>query len=313
MQTHKECERFARPSDIHSACIYGGASRLPQQRELERGVHIVIATPGRLIDFLDSRVTNLRRVTYLVLDEADRMLVSSTQDMGFEDQIRRIVGRIRSDRQTLMWSATWPKEVQYLARDFMRDPLHIQVGSLELSANHNIKQNIEIIDESEKLPLLKRILRDVMERTTKIVIFAETKRGCEELCRELQNDRLPAASLHGDKPQRVGTKQERDYVLRDFRSGRVSIMVATDVAARGLDVKDISYVINYDFPSQVEDYVHRIGRTARAGATGTAISFFTRNNSRMAHDLIKVLKEANQAIPEALYSMLHRGGRISRN
>mmetsp|Transcript_7812 Transcript_7812/g.14974 ORF Transcript_7812/g.14974 Transcript_7812/m.14974 type:complete len:389 (-) Transcript_7812:5850-7016(-) len=300
MQTHKECERFSRPNNIYSTCVYGGASRVPQQRELERGAHIVIATPGRLIDFLDSRVTNLKRVTYLVLDEADRML-----DMGFEDQIRKILSRIRPDRQTLMWSATWPKEVQYLARDFLRNPTHIQVGSLELSANHNIRQKIEIVEESEKLPLLKRILKDIMEPTTKVVIFAETKRGCEALCRELQNDRLPAASLHGDKPQR-----ERDYVLRDFRSGRVSVMVATDVAARGLDVKDINYVINYDFPNQVEDYVHRIGRTARAGATGTAITFFTRSNARLVHDLVNVLKEANQPVPEGLYNMLmyNRGG-----
>jgi ATP-dependent RNA helicase DDX5/DBP2 len=203
MQTQKECERFARPSQIFSTCVYGGASKFPQQRDLQQGVHIVIATPGRLIDFLDSHATNLKRVTYLVLDEADRMLVTPTQDMGFEDQLRRILESIRPDRQLLMWSATWPKEVQYLAKDFLTNPIHIQTGSLSLSANHNIKQKIEICDEGAKMPMLKRILADVMKPDTKIVIFAETKRGCEVLCRELKADNLPAAALHGDKPQRV--------------------------------------------------------------------------------------------------------------
>lgn len=203
MQTHKECERFARSSRINSASVYGGASRAYQQRDLERGVHIVIATPGRLIDFLDTHVTNLKRVTFLILDEADRMLVRVTQDMGFEDQIRRIVDTIRPDRQTLMWSATWPKEVQALARDFLRSPIHIQIGSMDLSANHNILQKIEVIQEGEKMQLLMKTLKEVMIQDTKVVIFAETKRGCESLCNVLREQRFPAASLHGDKTQRV--------------------------------------------------------------------------------------------------------------
>ena len=198
MQTAQECNRFGRPSRILNACVYGGVSRGPQQRDLERGVHIIIATPGRLNDFLDCGATNLNRVTYLVLDEADRML-----DMGFEPQIRKIISQIRPERQTLMWSATWPREVQALAKDFMIDPAHIQIGSSNLSANANICQKIEVLEEENKLANLLRILTDVMRRETKVIIFAETKRGCEGLCRDICNERWSAASIHGDKTQRV--------------------------------------------------------------------------------------------------------------
>ncbi|OMJ85970.1 hypothetical protein SteCoe_12603 [Stentor coeruleus] len=296
MQTSQECNRFGRPCHIYNSCIYGGVPKIYQQRELEKGVHIIVATPGRLIDFLEMGATNLKRVTYLVLDEADRML-----DMGFEPQIRKIVSQIRPDRQTLMWSATWPKEVQNLAKDFLTDPIHIQVGSLNLSANSDIKQVIEVVEDSGKILLLLKILKDVMTKGYKILIFTETKRGCDLLARDLKGENFPVGSIHGDKTQR-----ERDQVLRDFRYGRINIMVATDVAARGLDVKDVGLVINYDFPMSIEDYVHRVGRTGRAGETGTAISFFTRTNARLTRDLIQVLKESKQIVPEELYALRGR-------
>ena len=298
-QISDECRRFGRVTGIMNTCIYGGASRQFQQRDLERGIQVVIATPGRLLDFLSSRVTNLKRVTYLVLDEADRML-----DMGFEPQIRKILAQIRPDRQTLMWSATWPREVQAMARDFLKNPVHIQVGSLNLAANIDIEQLIEFVDEDRKLPLLLRILEDILkDGKTKIVVFTETKRGCDMLGRELREKRLPVEALHGDKTQR-----ERDNIIRNFRSGECKVLVATDVASRGLDVKDIQFVINFDFPSQIEDYVHRIGRTARAGAKGTAISFFSRKNARNARDLIKIMKETKQAVPQPLIDMVSVGG-----
>ena len=298
-QISEECRRFGRVTGIFNTCIYGGASRQYQQRDLERGVQVVIATPGRLLDFLSARVTNLKRVTYLVLDEADRML-----DMGFEPQIRKVLAQIRPDRQTLMWSATWPREVQTLARDFLNNPVHIQVGSLNLAANTDIEQLVEFVDEDRKLSLLFRILDDILkDRRTKIVVFTETKRGCDMLGRELREKRLPVEALHGDKTQR-----ERDNIIRAFRSGECQVLVATDVASRGLDVKDIQYVVNFDFPAQIEDYVHRIGRTARAGAKGTAISFFTRKNARNAKDLVKIMKETKQAVPQPLYDLMNAGG-----
>nr|CAB3471864.1 unnamed protein product [Digitaria exilis] len=249
------------------------------------GVEIVIATPGRLIDMIESHHTNLRRVTYLVLDEADRML-----DMGFEPQMKKIVSQIRPDRQTLYWSATWPKDVEQLARNFLFDPYKVTIGSEELKANHDIVQHVEILSESQKYNKLVNLLEDIMDGS-RILIFMDTKKGCDQITRQLRMDGWPALSIHGDKSQ-----AERDWVLSEFKSGKSPIMTATDVAARGLDVKDVKYVINYDFPGSLEDYVHRIGRTGRAGAKGTAYTFFTAANARFAKELINILEEAGQKV-----------------
>ncbi|XP_034567304.1 probable ATP-dependent RNA helicase DDX5, partial [Notolabrus celidotus] len=282
-------------------CIYGGAPKGPQIRDLERGVEICIATPGRLIDFLESGKTNLRRCTYLVLDEADRML-----DMGFEPQIRKIVDQIRPDRQTLMWSATWPKEVRQLAEDFLKEYVQINIGALQLSANHNILQIVDVCNDGEKENKLIRLLEEIMsEKENKTIIFVETKRRCDDLTRRMRRDGWPAMGIHGDKSQ-----QERDWVLNEFKYGKAPILIATDVASRGLDVEDVKFVINFDYPNNSEDYIHRIGRTARSQKTGTAYTFFTPNNMRQASDLISVLREANQAInPKLLQMAEDRGGR----
>jgi len=297
---------------IRNTCVYGGASKGPQIRDLERGCEIVIATPGRLIDFLDTGKTNLRRCTYLVLDEADRML-----DMGFEPQIRKIIGQIRPDRQTLMWSATWPKEVQKMANDFLTDPIHLQVGSTELTANKNILQIVDVCDENQKHSKLMRLMEEIMgESQNKTIIFTETKRKCDQITRDMRRDGWPAMCIHGDKSQ-----PERDWVLNEFRSGKSPIMVATDVASRGIDVKGVKFVINYDFPNQVEDYVHRIGRTGRAGQTGTAYTFFTTGNNKQAKPLVEILQGANQQVNPRLQELANnsysygkgRNGRGSYN
>jgi ATP-dependent RNA helicase DDX5/DBP2 len=291
VQIQNEAIKFGKGCKIRSTCCYGGVSRGPQARDLSYGVEICIATPGRLIDFIESGTTNLRRVTYLVLDEADRML-----DMGFEPQVRKIVGDIRPDRQTLMWSATWPKEIQSLARDLCKEePVHINIGSTELTASHNIKQTVEVVREYEKMKKLGKLLEKIMDGRAKILIFTATKKGCDDLTRELRLDGWPALCIHGDKSQ-----QERDWVLQEFRDSKSPIMIATDVASRGLDVKDIVYVINYDLPNQIEDYVHRIGRTGRAGAKGHSYTFFTEDKARLAKDLIAILREADQHIPDEL-------------
>ncbi|CUS20481.1 LAQU0S01e07580g1_1 [Lachancea quebecensis] len=301
VQIQKECSKFGKSSRIRNTCVYGGVPRGHQIRELTRGAEIVIATPGRLIDMLEIGKTNLKRVTYLVLDEADRML-----DMGFEPQIRKIVDQIRPDRQTLMWSATWPKEVQQLARDYLQEPIQVNVGSLELAASHNITQIVEVVSDMEKRDrLLKHLETASEDKDSKILIFASTKRTCDEITRLLRQDGWPALAIHGDKAQ-----NERDWVLQEFRTGNSPIMVATDVAARGIDVKGINFVINYDMPGNIEDYVHRIGRTGRAGATGTAISFFTEANKGMGAQLIGIMREANQQIPPELmkYDRRQYGG-----
>lgn len=278
---------FGSSSCIRNTCIFGGSPKGPQARDLERGVEICIATPGRLIDFLEKGTTNLRRCTYLVLDEADRML-----DMGFEPQIRKIIEQIRPDRQVLMWSATWPKEVQALAEDFLTDYIQINIGSLSLAANHNIRQIIEICQEHEKEFKLAQLLREIgTERGSKMIIFVETKKKVDDITKTIKRDGWSAISIHGDKSQ-----PERDYVLSEFRNGKTMILVATDVAARGLDVEDVKYVINFDYPNSSEDYIHRIGRTGRCQSAGTAYAYFTPNNARQAKELIAVLEEAGQAI-----------------
>ncbi|KAL5202581.1 hypothetical protein ABZP36_013533 [Zizania latifolia] len=226
VQIQEESAKFGSYSRTRSTCIYGGASKGPQIRDLRRGVEIVIATPGRLIDMLEAGHTNLRRVTYLVLDEADRML-----DMGFEPQIQKILAQacIRPDRQTLYWSATWPREVESLARQFLQNPYKVIIGSLDLKANHSIHQIVEVISEHEKCPRYTcKLLSDLMDGS-RILIFFQTKKDCDKVTRQLRMDGWPALSIHGDKAQ-----AERDYALTEFKSGKSPIMAATDVAARGL-------------------------------------------------------------------------------
>lgn len=300
-QISSTAAQFGRSSRIRNTCVFGGAPRRMQLRDIQRGVEIMIATPGRLIDFLEAGQTNLRRCTYLVLDEADRML-----DMGFEPQIRKILQQIRPDRQTCMWSATWPKEVQRLAREFLVDYKQINIGSLKLSANHNIQQVVDVCQEHEKESKMIELLKDIETKDEcKTIIFASTKRNVENISRTIERQGWSAVSIHGDKSQ-----QERDWALKQFRSVEYApILVATDVAARGLDVDDIKFVINYDYPNNSEDYVHRIGRTGRAQQTGTAYTFFTANNAKQAQDLVDVLKEAMQEVSPKLEELTRYGSR----
>ncbi|KAL7654008.1 ATP-dependent RNA helicase dbp2 [Aspergillus niger] len=299
VQIQAEISKFGKSSRIRNTCVYGGVPKGPQIRDLSRGVEVCIATPGRLIDMLEAGRTNLRRVTYLVLDEADRML-----DMGFEPQIRKIISQIRPDRQTCMWSATWPKEVRQLASDFLNDYIQVNIGSMDLSANHRITQIVEVVSDFEKRDKMIKHLEKIMEnRANKCLIFTGTKRIADEITRFLRQDGWPALSIHGDKQQ-----QERDWVLNEFKTGKSPIMVATDVASRGIDVRDITHVLNYDYPNNSEDYVHRIGRTGRAGAKGTAITFFTTDNSKQARDLVTILTEAKQQIDPRLAEMVRYSG-----
>lgn len=301
MQIHAEASKFGKYAQIRSTCIYGGAPKGPQTRELSAGVEICIATPGRLLDMLNENRTNLRRVTYLVMDEADRML-----DMGFEPQIRKIVEQIRPDRQTLMWSATWPKEVQVLARDFLKDFIQVNIGSMEISANIRVAQQILTCSPFDKMRLLIEELSRILAGpgAGKIIIFVAKKVTADEVASTLARDRFPAVAIHGNKSQ-----SERDWVMRQFKEGKSAILVATDVAARGLDVKEINFVINFDLPKNIEDYVHRIGRTGRAGNYGTSISFFSpADDSKLAHDLIKILEEAKQEVPSSLRNIVPARG-----
>uniref|UniRef100_A0A915DRV6 Uncharacterized protein n=1 Tax=Ditylenchus dipsaci TaxID=166011 RepID=A0A915DRV6_9BILA len=212
--------------------------------------------------------------------------------MGFEPQIRRIVEQIKEDRQTLMFSATWPKEVRALAADFQANPVFLNVGSMELSANHNIKQHVEVMGEYDKLERLSKLMQGIVkEKEKKTIVFVDTKRKADEITREMRQNGTKAFCIHGGKAQ-----SERDWVLNEFRSGKAQLLIATDVAARGLDVSDI-----------------KIGRTGRSNQTGTAYTFFTQGNGAKARDLIKVLEEAKQTIPAELAQMGNRGPRYGNN
>ncbi|AAZ12919.1 ATP-dependent DEAD/H RNA helicase, putative [Trypanosoma brucei gambiense DAL972] len=283
---------------ITTACLYGGTPKGPQIRALRAGVHVCIATPGRLIDLLEIRAANLLRVTFLVLDEADRML-----DMGFEVQIRKICQQIRKDRQTLMFSATWPQEIRNLAASFQRDFIRVHVGSEDLIANADVTQHVSVVEDYDKQRRLEEILQKVGKQ--RVLIFVKTKRTADSLHHSLQ--RLIGGSvmaIHGDKEQ-----SQRDYVLDRFRRDERSVLVATDVAARGLDIKNLDVVINFDMPTNIEDYVHRIGRTGRAGQRGDAYTFVSgADPSKTVRDLIDILRRANQEIPPGLHSLAGRGG-----
>ncbi|EER12990.1 RNA helicase, putative [Perkinsus marinus ATCC 50983] len=299
MQVQAEATRFGKMAGLMNTAIFGGVPRYNQANDLRRGVEICIATPGRLLDFLETGVTNLKRVTYLVLDEADRML-----DMGFEPQIRRIVSQIRPDRQTTMWSATWPKEVQSMARDFCREePIRLTVGNTQLQANPDVKQRVEVVSEMDKRQMFFDWLKETYPKGSRIIVFTETKKGADALTREMRYNNFNAASIHGDKEQR-----ERDRILNDFKTGRCNVLVATDVAQRGLDIKNVEWVVNYDMPKTVEDYVHRIGRTGRAGAVGNSLTFITNDTHtpdrvRMAKDIVKCMEDVKQTPPQSLYDM----------
>jgi len=221
--------------------------------------------------------------------------------MGFEPQIRKIFEQVRPDRQVQMWSATWPREVQQLARDFLHHSyIHINIGSTDLSANHNILQIVDVCEEYQKESKLARLLEEIgCEANSKILVFVETKRKADELTRLMRKDGWPAMCIHGDKQQK-----ERDWVLGEFKSGSTTILVATDVAARGLDVDDVKFVINYDYPNNSEDYIHRIGRTGRKGNTGTSYTLFTPGNAPKAKDLVSVLTEAKQVVNPKLTELV---------
>eukprot|EP00514_Thraustochytrium_sp_LLF1b_P000544 CAMPEP_0184522052 /NCGR_PEP_ID=MMETSP0198_2-20121128/8063_1 /TAXON_ID=1112570 /ORGANISM="Thraustochytrium sp., Strain LLF1b" /LENGTH=615 /DNA_ID=CAMNT_0026912827 /DNA_START=478 /DNA_END=2323 /DNA_ORIENTATION=- len=291
-QIFDEAQKFCYCTGLQPVVVYGGADVRSQLRELERGCDILVATPGRLLDLMERGRIGLSCVKYLILDEADRML-----DMGFEPQIRRIVEQedLPRDRQTFMFSATFPKEIQRLAADFLSNYIFLTVGRVG-SAAKDIKQTIEYVESQDKTPFLIRFLNTV--ESGLVLIFTETKRAADQLEYHLSVEGYPTTSIHGDRSQ-----PEREEALHSFRTGRTPILVATDVAARGLDISNVMYVINYDMPSHIDDYVHRIGRTGRAGNTGTAISMMNDRNANVARELYELLAENGQEIPDFLMAM----------
>jgi ATP-dependent RNA helicase DBP3 len=293
VQTHVVCEEAGKACDppIRSVCVFGGVSKEPQKQALRGGAQVVVATPGRLMDLMQEGVVDLSSVSFVVLDEADRML-----DLGFAPDLKKILPLTRADRQTAMFSATWPSEVRDLAATFLKRPVQVTIGSDILTANADVKQIVEVMEPDARVDRLLELLKSHFRGANKILIFVLYKKECVFVEQLLQKKGYTsAAAIHGDL-----TQAGRDTVLANFKSGRAPIMIATDVAARGLDVPDIELVINYSFPLTIEDYVHRIGRTGRAGKQGVSITFFTSNEKTLAGALGGVLRQGNCVIPEAL-------------
>jgi ATP-dependent RNA helicase DBP3 len=296
MQIYEQLAKLATPAGLKVTCVYGGVNK-DAQRETLTGTHVVVATPGRLNDFLEEGSINLSSTTYLVLDEADRMF-----DKGFEPEVRKIASATASTgRQTLMFTATWPQSVRNLASTFMDNPVKVTIGdnaSGELRANARVVQEVEVIEEREKQSRLIRLLNQYQSgknRTDRILVFCLYKKEATRIEEFIRRKGYPVAGIHGDLNQ-----QRRTESLDAFKRGTVPLLVATDVAARGLDIPAVKLVINVTFPLTVEDYVHRIGRTGRAGQDGKAITLFTTNEKALSGALINVLKAANQPVPEEL-------------
>jgi ATP-dependent RNA helicase RhlE len=277
VQVAESLKTYGRHLHLNVTTIYGGAGMGPQVDNLRRGTDILVATPGRLIDHLERGSAKLDAIEVLVLDEADRML-----DMGFLPAIKRIINRVPKERQTLLFSATFEEQIKALALEFMRDPKQVQVTAKNTIAE-TIVHRAHPVDGSRKRDLLIDIL--TKRHTDQVLIFGKTKHGCNRLAEQLETAGLKAVAIHGNKSQ-----AQRQKALRDFKTGKARVLVATDVAARGLDIPNLPLVINHDLPMVAEDYIHRIGRTGRAGATGEALSLVSPEEGGLLRQIQRMLK-----------------------
>ncbi len=275
-QVEASFRKYGRFSGLGVAPVFGGVSYEPQEEALRAGVDVIVATPGRLIDHMEKRNCSLDELEILVLDEADRML-----DMGFAPQINRIVNGIPPYRQTLLFSATMPPEVEALARKYLRRPIVVQVGRRSQAA-HTVRHAVYPVPGHRKTALLVALLRSHEMDST--LVFTRTKHGADRVVRALHEEGMEATAMHADK-----TQSQRNAALEAFRRGDIKVLVATDIAQRGLDISGISHVINYDVPGQAEDYVHRIGRTGRAAQTGDAFTFMAPDEIAMVRTIERVL------------------------
>jgi ATP-dependent RNA helicase RhlE len=276
-QVAQQVKLYAKHTNLRSAVVFGGIDMKPQTLELKKGVEVLVATPGRLLDHIEAKNAVLNQVEYVVLDEADRML-----DIGFLPDLQRILSYLPKQRTTLLFSATFSPEIKRLANSYLQDPVTIEVARSNAAAS-TVEQHFYAVPEDEKRHALHQILRQ--RGMKQAFVFVNSKLGCARLARSLEREGLKTTALHGDKSQ-----DERLKALESFKKGEVDLLVCTDVAARGLDIKDVPAVFNFDVPFNSEDYVHRIGRTGRAGASGLAVSFVSTKDARLVSDIEKLLK-----------------------
>jgi len=290
LQSDLVCNEVSSVTGVSSICVAGGMDRKEQTNALRQGCQVVVATPGRLISLLETKECDLSRCQHIILDEADRML-----DMGFEPDIKKIMSYLPTQRQTAMFSATWPEEIRALAGQYLTKPVKIIIGSDDLTANSRVTQIVEVVDGREKDRRLTQLLTKYHDQKNRILIFCLYKKEAARVESSLWNSGWNVTGIHGDMGQ-----TQRTQAFNNFKDGTVPLLVATDVASRGLDIPNVEYVINYTFPLTIEDYIHRIGRTGRAKKTGVAHTFFTVAEKGKAGDLCRVLREANQEVPSEL-------------
>jgi ATP-dependent RNA helicase RhlE len=276
-QVAQQVKLYAKYTNLRSAVVFGGMDMKPQTAELKRGVEVLVATPGRLLDHIEAKNAVLNQVEYVVLDEADRML-----DIGFLPDLQRILSYLPKQRTTLLFSATFSPEIKRLASSYLQDPVTIEVSRPNTTAS-TVEQHFYSVTDDDKRRAVRQIVRQ--RGITQAFVFVNSKLGCARLARSLEREGMKTTALHGDKSQ-----DERLKALEAFKKGEVDLLVATDVAARGLDIKDVPAVFNFDVPFNPEDYIHRIGRTGRAGASGLAVTLVSPSDTRLMADLEKLLK-----------------------
>jgi ATP-dependent RNA helicase RhlE len=294
-QIQQNVKQYAKYTQLRSAVVFGGIDIKPQMAELRRGVEILTATPGRLLDHIEAKTAVLNQVEYVVLDEADRML-----DIGFLPDLQRILNYLPKQRTTLLFSATFSPEIKRLSASYLQNPVLVETARPNETAA-NVEQLFFSVHEDDKRRVLKQLVRE--RGITQAFVFCNSKLGCARLARSLERDGLRTTALHGDKSQ-----DERLKALESFKKGEVDLLVATDVAARGLDIKDVPAVFNYDIPFNAEDYVHRIGRTGRAGASGLSFSFVDGDDKRLITDIEKLIKKKVEFSPIELENESPRRG-----
>ena len=293
-QVANNVKAYAKQTNLRVAVVFGGMDMKPQTAELKAGVEVLIATPGRLLDHIEAKNCPLSQVEYVVLDEADRML-----DIGFLPDLQRILSYLPKQRQTLLFSATFSPEIKKLASSYLQDPVLVEVARPNATAS-TVEQRFYKVDEDDKRATIRQIIRD--REIRQCIVFVNSKLGASRLARAFERDGLKTAALHGDKSQ-----DERLKALAAFKAGEMDLLVATDVAARGIDIAALPAVFNYDIPFNAEDYVHRIGRTGRAGASGLAVSLVTGADNRLMADIEKLIKKKPEVEPFELERRFGRG------
>ena len=293
IQIGESFSTYGRHTDIKNTVIYGGVNQHGQTEALRRGIDVLVATPGRLLDLMNQGFISLEDIEYFVLDEADRML-----DMGFIHDIRKIIARLPEKRQSLFFSATMPKNIMELSRQILHKPVKVEV-SPESSAAETVQHYMYYTNKSNKKNLLLHILKN--QDIDQVLLFSRTKHGADRIARNLKNKRIHTAAIHGDKSQ-----NQRQKSLQQFKDGDVRVLVATDIAARGLDIDSLRYVINYDLPNVAETYVHRIGRSGRAGEEGTAISLCEPEENAYLKDIEKLIDQKIEKVDDNPYPQTER-------